>query len=62
MTETTAVKPAATLDPTLDQGHPRKWWILVAVSTAVERVTNAVDALADRVATALGCSGVLAKT
>jgi EmrB/QacA subfamily drug resistance transporter len=21
-----------TLDPTLDQGHPRKWWILVAVS------------------------------
>lgn len=21
-----------TLDPTIDQGHPRKWWILVAVS------------------------------
>ena len=21
-----------TLDPTLDQGHPRKWWILAAVS------------------------------
>ena len=31
MTETAAA-PAPTLDPTLDQGHPRKWWILVAVS------------------------------
>jgi len=28
----TAAAPAPTLDPTLDQGHPRKWWILVAVS------------------------------
>ena len=30
MTETSATAP--TVDPTLDQGHPRKWWILVAVS------------------------------
>ena len=32
MTETATTDPAATLDPTPDQGHPRKWWILVAVS------------------------------
>ena len=31
MTET-ATAPADTPAPALDQGHPRKWWILVAVS------------------------------